>query len=183
MLYYYKTEYGDWRLLSSGKPSEREVDEILLLRLVAERSRDISGKKPTRISAPPRQPSMPGWYLTTDPAYGVRWRLEPARQLSLTREGVHFALGFLAGGLPFWPAIFLLLYALAEEATWASLLALAAGLTGIGVSAILTHLFLRYEETEGQSIFDWAYRDIGGYLAATLISLGVGVGAAHLILN
>ena len=38
-------------------------------------------------------------------------------------------------------------------------------------------LFLRYEETEEAEIRDWAYRDIGGYMAGITITGMLGVAA------
>ena len=89
----------------------------------------------------------------------------PRGRPSWLREGQHAVVGGLTGALPY------------AAYWWGDLPLLAAALVAqvLGVG-----LFLAYEVTEGWRIRDWAYRDIGGFMAGmvavTVCGLGVTLG-------
>ena len=133
--YYKDQEYGQWCVISVGKNPIRDWNHTDIEQLGRE----------NRISSPPN--GNPDWWFT-----GRVWRREPARKMSLDREGVHGAFGFLMGTL-------MALSLATDTLIWGIL----------GVQAITLVLFLSYEITEGLRIRDWAYRDIGGYLIGWLV--------------
>ena len=106
---------------------------------------------------------------------GGQQRLEPVRGVNPMREGIHAVLGF---------GVVAVSAGLATAFGWAFKRSQddfeAPVLLAIAVSYICTWLFLRYEETEGQRIRDWAYRDIGGYLVGWLA--GAAIAALALVI-
>ena len=87
---------------------------------------------------------------------GGQWRLDPVphKRWAFWREGIHFIFGIGVG-----------LWLLAGIIAGVPLLPL------VGLQAIVTVLFLAYEITEGWRIRDWAYRDIGGYMAGYFVAV------------
>ena len=103
-----------------------------------------------QVGGPPT--GNPGWYKGD----GGQWRLDPVRKMSWDREGIHFLLGLFVWSLPFACLPFGDIFGL-----WA--------LTAI-VATVATVLFIVYEISEGWRIYDWAYRDVGGYLVGALLT-------------
>ena len=105
--------------------------------------------------------SNPGWYRGD----GGQWRLDPVRRASWFREGQHSLIGGLTAALPY------------AAYWWGDLPLVAAALVAqlLGVT-----LFLAYEVTEGWRIRDWAYRDIGGFMAGMLVVTFCGLAATLL---
>ena len=95
---------------------------------------------------------------------GGQLRLDPVRRFRWGREGQHA----LVGALVVVPAA--LAYALGSQALWWASMAVMQPLALV--------MFLAYEITEGLRINDWAYRDIGGYMAGWLFAMSVFVGLA-----
>ena len=94
---------------------------------------------------------------------GGQWRLDPVahNRWSFWREGVHFLVGLVTTGT--WPGAYLL---------GVDELLLS---TAIVVTAVL---FLAYEISEGWRIRDWAYRDIGGFMAGHVFGTFIWIAAA-----
>ena len=169
--YYQDREYQDWVVISIGHPAVRTrcPSEADLFRRFTE------AQRPERIGSPPT--SNPNWYWN-----GKHWRMEPSRGLSFWREGMHGILGALVGlmlALSVSPAL-VSWYARIEITLtmWGAIGGVV--ITAVSVAALITWLFLRYEETEEAEIRDWAYRDIGGYMAGItmvgMLSVAVMVG-------
>ena len=141
--YYRDSEYGDWVIVTEGKNPLRQYgiicDEDFFLG-----TRPDLGKE-DRISSPPN--GNPDWWFT-----GRAWRREPARKMSLDREGIHAAKGLLMGLM-----------------VGAALIVDAGIWVALAISALVWIRFLAYEVTEGMRIRDWAYRDLGGELIGFML--------------
>ena len=106
----------------------------------------------TRTSPPPD--GNPAWYI----GGGGQWRKDPVGLWAWKREGIHAVLGALSG--------LLIVAALFGQ--------LPQGLA-LGTVGIMLAGFLAYEVTEGLRIRDWAYRDVGGWLAGFSACVFAGV--------
>ena len=148
--HYIDPTYRDWVVLRAGKDPER-------MRFIAHPEVPIGTILGTQIPDarhyrihPPKD-SSPAWYVEGE-GHRIRWRKEPERSWSMTREGMHMGVGAIVG---------VLLMLTQFGIPWSAVL---------GVQAIATLLFLAYEITEGIRILDMAYRDIGGYLTGFLVT-------------
>jgi len=105
----------------------------------------------TRTSPPPDE--NPAWYIGD----GGQWRKDPVSRWTWQREGMHAVVGALSG--------LLIVAALFGH--------LPQGLA-LGVVGLMLAGFLAYEITEGLRIRDWAYRDVGGWLAGFSVCVFAG---------
>ena len=115
-----------------------------------DRSEWLSRRIPSTVDPGGPPTSNPGWYRGD----GGQWRLDPVRRASWLREGQHALIGGLTGALPY------------AAYWWGDLPLVAAALVA---QLLAVTLFLAYEVTEGWRIRDWAYRDIGGFMAGMLV--------------
>lgn len=142
--------YHDWILLRAGKDPERIRYNVQPnAHIGAGLAIDFPNAEHYRIHPP--KDSSPAWYVEGE-GHRIRWRKEPERSWSFTREGMHMGVGAIVGAL---------LMLTQFSIPWSAVL---------GVQAIVTLLFLAYEITEGIRILDMAYRDIGGYLTGFLVT-------------
>jgi hypothetical protein len=148
--HYIDPTYRDWIVLRAGKDPERlrysQHPEIPIGVVLAN---DLPEGKHYRIHPP--KDSSPAWYIEGH-GHRIRWRKEPERGWSITREGMHMGIGAVVGAL-----LVLTLFGVPLPAV-------------LAVQALVTVLFLAYEITEGIRILDMAYRDIGGYLTGFLVA-------------
>ena len=89
-----------------------------------------------------------------------QWRL-PKPSANWQREGQHACLAALVGACPAIAYIF---------GNLELLILTLVGQVMVGI------LFLAYEITEGWRLRDFAYRDVGGYLAGSVAALVIGLG-------
>ena len=92
---------------------------------------------------------------------GGQLRIDPVRKWGIDREWLHMGLGLLVWQCPVVAFLWALGGPHGALAFWAVLV----------VALAITHVFIRYELTEGQSINDNPYRDILGFKAAMIVVL------------
>ena len=107
---------------------------------------------------------------------GKYWREDPPRSWATDREGIHFVMG-LGMILPIPLLLMFIAWGLGRLVDgaggmpahyyWAIMAAWAVAFV------VVTHVFLRYEETEDDDIHDRAYRDIGGYMVGLMVGGGL----------
>ena len=105
--------------------------------------------------------------------YGQR-RLKAASKWLWDRQGIHAVLGL--GNVLLAGLIVLTAYVALAGGSWSGLALLGL----LVIPAQMHKTFLRYEETEGASINDHAYVDIGGFHIGEWIGAGL-IGAALIV--
>ena len=169
---HYRTEYGDWHLISEGEnpqrfnlPDPRQFNREWAVYPFDLRLSDISvvdangEMKPWPEDVVSERITPPAYESTRFWIYHGEWRQNPARKWSVDREGIHAIEGAVMGALVLLNLVGIPLWAI-------------GGLIGFALWS-----FLRYEETEEAEIDDRAYRDIFGwrlgFIPTAIASLGI----------
>ena len=156
-------ESGYWCMGAGPNPQVREFvlgSSLNVVKLAVENM-----MSPFRLHQPPK-----GYSDALTIGEGHQFRYEPVRHLTWDREGTHGVQGAICGVLP-WIGPLAISIGILNGGVFHMGMALAMFLCfGVGsVGAWLcTKLFITYQGFERESINDFSYRDIGGFLTGMM---------------